>query len=224
MKCYSCGGTLNDWQPNDDPWLEHAHWFPHCTYLIQIKGPEFVEDVIRNYGELVRAVSAFIRVTSWPIWPLKSPATQLFVQQHDKTTPKPHYWPLWEESTRMTEEFPSPSVRNVENCSMSWRQHDVSVIIEHLIVFKSMNLNLKKYLLVLIIIFYDVFYLKTVMTQLSHNSMSNDQWLRYQTLDGLIYCNTCMTCYHCLNQWWRRSFASPGHPFTWFNFNSSMDK
>ena len=57
VKCYSCGGTLNDWQPNDDPWLEHAHWFPHCTHLIQVKGPEFVEDVIRNYGELVRAVS-----------------------------------------------------------------------------------------------------------------------------------------------------------------------
>ena len=55
--CFSCGGRLDRWQPSDDPWLEHAHWFPHCSFLIQTKGPEFVETVIRNYGDLLAGVS-----------------------------------------------------------------------------------------------------------------------------------------------------------------------
>ena len=59
VKCHSCGGTLNDWKPDDDPWLEHAHWFPHCTFLIQVKGPEFVETVIRNYSDLLSVSMRF---------------------------------------------------------------------------------------------------------------------------------------------------------------------
>ncbi|KYN06942.1 PREDICTED: E3 ubiquitin-protein ligase XIAP-like [Cyphomyrmex costatus] len=43
--CYHCGGGLRDWEPNDDPWVEHAKWFEYCPYLLVTKGMEFVSNV-----------------------------------------------------------------------------------------------------------------------------------------------------------------------------------
>ena len=43
--CFSCGGTLSEWRPEDDPWVEHAYWYPKCTFLIQNKGEDFVQKV-----------------------------------------------------------------------------------------------------------------------------------------------------------------------------------
>ncbi|KAG8598491.1 hypothetical protein GDO81_002631 [Engystomops pustulosus] len=28
VQCFSCGGCLGNWEENDDPWKEHAQWFP----------------------------------------------------------------------------------------------------------------------------------------------------------------------------------------------------
>ncbi|KAI4491236.1 hypothetical protein M0802_010332 [Mischocyttarus mexicanus] len=43
--CYHCGGGLKDWENGDDPWVEHAKWFPKCTYLLMVKGQEYVNKV-----------------------------------------------------------------------------------------------------------------------------------------------------------------------------------
>lgn len=43
--CFHCGGGLKDWEENDDPWEEHALWFPKCTYLFLKKGPDYIEQV-----------------------------------------------------------------------------------------------------------------------------------------------------------------------------------
>lgn len=43
--CFHCGGGLKDWEENDNPWEEHALWFPKCTYLFLKKGPEYIEQV-----------------------------------------------------------------------------------------------------------------------------------------------------------------------------------
>ncbi|XP_060525419.1 death-associated inhibitor of apoptosis 1 isoform X2 [Cylas formicarius] len=43
--CFHCGGGLKDWEENDDPWEEHALWFPKCNYLLLKKGAEYVEQV-----------------------------------------------------------------------------------------------------------------------------------------------------------------------------------
>lgn len=26
--CFDCGGGLNNWQPEEDPWVEHAKHYP----------------------------------------------------------------------------------------------------------------------------------------------------------------------------------------------------
>lgn len=45
VRCYSCDGELMTWNTNDDPWKEHARWFPHCRFLIKTKGPFYISQV-----------------------------------------------------------------------------------------------------------------------------------------------------------------------------------
>ena len=34
--CFHCGGGLKNWLRTDDPWEEHAAWFPLCVYVTYI--------------------------------------------------------------------------------------------------------------------------------------------------------------------------------------------
>lgn len=43
VRCFHCDGGLRNWDPVDDPWTEHARWFPSCSFVKLIKGQEFVE-------------------------------------------------------------------------------------------------------------------------------------------------------------------------------------
>uniref|UniRef100_A0A8C4STZ1 NLR family apoptosis inhibitory protein n=2 Tax=Erpetoichthys calabaricus TaxID=27687 RepID=A0A8C4STZ1_ERPCA len=49
VQCYSCGGSLAHWEEGDDPWKEHAKWFPECNYLQTMKSTEEIENFSRNY-------------------------------------------------------------------------------------------------------------------------------------------------------------------------------
>uniref|UniRef100_A0A665TVZ3 RING-type E3 ubiquitin transferase n=1 Tax=Echeneis naucrates TaxID=173247 RepID=A0A665TVZ3_ECHNA len=42
VKCFYCDGGLRNWEPGDDPWQEHAKWFPRCEFLIQSRGQEYI--------------------------------------------------------------------------------------------------------------------------------------------------------------------------------------
>ena len=46
--CFHCDGCLKGWKNSDDPWVEHARWFPNCDYLLHSKGEDFVEAVHTN--------------------------------------------------------------------------------------------------------------------------------------------------------------------------------
>lgn len=54
VKCWYCNGRLQNWDKYDNPWFEHAKWFPTCEYLLQKKGPEFVESVSSRFTNLDR--------------------------------------------------------------------------------------------------------------------------------------------------------------------------
>lgn len=41
--CYHCGGGLKEWKESDDPWIEHAYWYPRCGYVLSVKGKEYVD-------------------------------------------------------------------------------------------------------------------------------------------------------------------------------------
>ncbi|XP_028646059.1 baculoviral IAP repeat-containing protein 1e-like [Grammomys surdaster] len=33
VQCFSCGECLGNWEEEDDPWKEHAKWFPNCLLI-----------------------------------------------------------------------------------------------------------------------------------------------------------------------------------------------
>jgi hypothetical protein len=41
--CFHCGKGLKGWEEKDEPWSEHAVWFPTCLYVIHIKGMKFIQ-------------------------------------------------------------------------------------------------------------------------------------------------------------------------------------
>ncbi|XP_054853030.1 E3 ubiquitin-protein ligase XIAP [Eublepharis macularius] len=43
--CFHCGGGLRQWRADDDPWEQHAQWFPGCNYLLEQKGQDYVNNV-----------------------------------------------------------------------------------------------------------------------------------------------------------------------------------
>ncbi|XP_029458275.1 baculoviral IAP repeat-containing protein 2 [Rhinatrema bivittatum] len=53
VKCFCCDGGLRCWESGDDPWTEHAKWFPRCEYLLKIKGQEFVNQIQARFPHLL---------------------------------------------------------------------------------------------------------------------------------------------------------------------------
>ena len=49
-RCFFCGGGLRNWEINDNVWIEHARWFPRCTYIRYTRGQEFI-DAIRRIND-----------------------------------------------------------------------------------------------------------------------------------------------------------------------------
>ncbi|NXN42563.1 XIAP ligase, partial [Rhinoptilus africanus] len=43
--CFHCGGGLQEWKENEDPWDQHAKWFPGCRFVRKEKGIEFINNV-----------------------------------------------------------------------------------------------------------------------------------------------------------------------------------
>ncbi|XP_069818939.1 baculoviral IAP repeat-containing protein 1-like [Dendropsophus ebraccatus] len=50
VQCFSCAGCLGHWEENDDPWKEHAKWFPECDFLINKKPPGEIKALINSYN------------------------------------------------------------------------------------------------------------------------------------------------------------------------------
>ncbi|KAM4031695.1 baculoviral IAP repeat-containing protein 7 [Anomaloglossus baeobatrachus] len=45
VKCFHCDGGLRNWERRDDPWREHAKWFPRCEFLVHSMGLAYVQGV-----------------------------------------------------------------------------------------------------------------------------------------------------------------------------------
>ncbi|XP_070089605.1 baculoviral IAP repeat-containing protein 1 isoform X3 [Equus caballus] len=52
-QCFSCGGCLGNWEDGDDPWKEHAKWFPKCEFLQSKKSSEEIAQYIQSYEGFV---------------------------------------------------------------------------------------------------------------------------------------------------------------------------
>ena len=47
VKCFYCDGGLFNWELGDDPWIEHAKWFPDCQFVVLNKSQTFIEECRR---------------------------------------------------------------------------------------------------------------------------------------------------------------------------------
>lgn len=52
VRCFHCDGGLRHWDPQDEPWVEHARWFPTCAFLRIVKGAEFVKTCAPDNGNI----------------------------------------------------------------------------------------------------------------------------------------------------------------------------
>ncbi|NXJ66548.1 BIRC1 protein, partial [Rostratula benghalensis] len=56
VQCFACGGCLGNWEDGDDPWREHAKWFPECEFLQSKKSSEEIQKYIETYSGFVGVV------------------------------------------------------------------------------------------------------------------------------------------------------------------------
>ncbi|XP_060065156.1 baculoviral IAP repeat-containing protein 7-like [Ylistrum balloti] len=45
VRCFQCAGGLREWEPEDDPFYEHARWFPCCPFMRLTKGDKYIMGV-----------------------------------------------------------------------------------------------------------------------------------------------------------------------------------
>ncbi|XP_021348804.1 baculoviral IAP repeat-containing protein 7-like [Mizuhopecten yessoensis] len=45
VRCFHCAGGLREWDPEDDPFYEHARWFPFCPFMRLVKGDKYITGV-----------------------------------------------------------------------------------------------------------------------------------------------------------------------------------
>ena len=83
VKCWYCDGGLQNWEFEDEPWHEHAKWFPTCPFLLEKKGPEYISGVAEMYPGIKRPRLRF-RVTR-PSRTL-TPAQSYFTPQSPQTS------------------------------------------------------------------------------------------------------------------------------------------
>uniref|UniRef100_A0A670XT97 NLR family apoptosis inhibitory protein n=1 Tax=Pseudonaja textilis TaxID=8673 RepID=A0A670XT97_PSETE len=49
VQCFACSGCLGNWEEGDDPWKEHAKWFPECEFLQREKSRDEIKQYIQSY-------------------------------------------------------------------------------------------------------------------------------------------------------------------------------
>ncbi|NWR44360.1 BIR7B protein, partial [Regulus satrapa] len=57
VRCFYCDGGMRSWSFGDDPWREHAKWYPDCEFLLHSKGREFVSSVQATFSTTLLAPS-----------------------------------------------------------------------------------------------------------------------------------------------------------------------
>ena len=55
VSCFYCGERLFHWKLCDNPWYEHAKWFPLCEFVLKKQGVKYVEKVCQQYSGLYRS-------------------------------------------------------------------------------------------------------------------------------------------------------------------------
>ncbi|KAK7864875.1 hypothetical protein R5R35_010257 [Gryllus longicercus] len=52
--CFNCGCGLRNWEPTDDPWIEHAKWSSQCSFVVLNKGKDFIQKAMSKEQPLLQ--------------------------------------------------------------------------------------------------------------------------------------------------------------------------
>ncbi|XP_032951122.1 baculoviral IAP repeat-containing protein 7 isoform X1 [Rhinolophus ferrumequinum] len=66
VRCFFCYGGLQSWEQGDEPWAQHAKWFPRCEFLLRTKGRDFVCSIQETYCHLLGSWLLSTRALSCP--------------------------------------------------------------------------------------------------------------------------------------------------------------
>ncbi|NXD41220.1 BIR7B protein, partial [Copsychus sechellarum] len=55
VRCFYCDGGVRSWSFGDDPWREHAKWYPECEFLLHSRGREFISSVQATFSTTLLA-------------------------------------------------------------------------------------------------------------------------------------------------------------------------
>lgn len=58
VRCFHCDGGLSKWDPSDDPWIEHARWFPECGFVVLVKGQKFIDEAMELKPPITQETSS----------------------------------------------------------------------------------------------------------------------------------------------------------------------
>ena len=71
VKCFYCDGGLREWRDGDDPWQEHAGWFPkvglqyHCDWLVYFNVNVFFHNNIVIHNPILMISVRLCGTRSW---------------------------------------------------------------------------------------------------------------------------------------------------------------
>lgn len=58
VKCFCCDGVIGDWNFTDNPWEEHAFWFPNCKFVVAEKGNMFVASIKKKWMQHLKMMNS----------------------------------------------------------------------------------------------------------------------------------------------------------------------
>lgn len=56
VKCFYCNVSLHQWNYENDPFEEHAKWYPTCKFILQTMGPDYVHAAVERFSNIRRPV------------------------------------------------------------------------------------------------------------------------------------------------------------------------
>ncbi|XP_074013148.1 baculoviral IAP repeat-containing protein 7 [Numenius arquata] len=81
VRCFYCDGHVRNWSFGDDPWREHAKWYPGCEFLLRSRGREFIRSVQESFSSTLLSPR-----DSWDQTEQGSPASSDAVRRETETS------------------------------------------------------------------------------------------------------------------------------------------
>ncbi|XP_008108386.1 baculoviral IAP repeat-containing protein 7 isoform X2 [Anolis carolinensis] len=139
--CFYCDGALRNWERGDDPWMEHARWFPRCEFLLQSRGRDFINSIQDSYFSTLEGNLYPPRPRPDPVSPQEPIQREIIPCSREVETEQPNQ----PDSTLSTEE----KLRQLQEERMCkvCMDKDVSIVLVpcgHLVVCSECAPNLRR--------------------------------------------------------------------------------